>query len=151
MFKVDIKRIFSAVRTVIHGSRLPREVVWSLSLGIFENRMDNTLSNQIWPFWRPWFEQNVGQETSNILSNLHFHTILQMVVCLCLSLTDTGSRCSTTQNFFRRNWCFPSKTYPCISAKTECSISMINWPTIITFVDKLMHYYMPPGEEILTW
>lgn len=98
VFKLDIKIIFSATRTMIHGSRLPREVVWSLFLGKFKTRLDNTLRNQIWPFWRPWFEQNVGKETSNILSNLNFHVMLQTVVCLCLSLTDTGSRCSRTQN-----------------------------------------------------
>lgn len=38
-------------------------------------------------------------KTSNILSNLNFHTVLQTVVCMCLSLIDTASRCPTTQNF----------------------------------------------------
>ena len=47
-FPLNIRKNYFTVRVTEHWHRLPREVVESPSLKIFETRLDTVMGNQLW-------------------------------------------------------------------------------------------------------
>ncbi|KFV60157.1 hypothetical protein N341_13028, partial [Tyto alba] len=46
-FRLDIRKKFFTVRVVRQWNRLPREVMYVPSLGVFKARLDGALSNMV--------------------------------------------------------------------------------------------------------
>ncbi|KFV03251.1 hypothetical protein N340_14074, partial [Tauraco erythrolophus] len=46
-FQLNLRKKFLIMRVVRHRNRFPREVVGALSLGVFQARLDEALSNLI--------------------------------------------------------------------------------------------------------